>query len=146
VLPYLPYEPPGHFSELLIAMMLTVDNRASTRHSPTDDETYVQIFDWAGERITRARLLNVSTGGALISTYTLVATSQKLRVRFEHAPEIGWIDAEAVHVKRPRKVGIRFNRPCSLEFVVAATREECSHVANFKDEETKYIGANQGSG
>lgn len=99
-------------------------------------------MDWAGERITRARLLNVCTGGALISTYTLIATTQKLRVWFDRAPEIGWIDSAAVHVKRPRKVGIRFSRPCSPELVVTATGAETRHLANLDDEETTNIGAN----
>ena len=78
----------------------------------------------------------------MISTYTLIATTQKLRVWFDRAPEIGWIDSAAVHVKRPRKVGIRFSRPCSPELVVTATGAETRHLANLDDEETTNIGAN----
>jgi len=102
-------------------MTIAVDRRASTRHAPATDATYVEIMDWNGTRITGARLLDVSTGGALISTYRLVATSPKLRVRLESAPETGWIDAEVVHFGRPQGVGIRFGSPCRPEFVRAAT-------------------------
>jgi PilZ domain len=123
-------------------MMPIVNNRASVRRTPTSDETYVHIMDWAGERISKARLLDVSLGGALISTYTLVATGQKVRLQFDRAPEIGWIDAEAVHVKRPRKVGVRFERPLRPEFVVAATSEERSKVEGPEDQETFGIDAN----
>src|ERR1017187_3767185 len=103
-------------------MTIVDDRRASTRHTPAVDQTYVQIMDWTGKRITMAKLLNVSTGGALVFTDSVVATSQKLRVSLESAPDTGWIDAEAVHFGRPQEVGIRFSSPCRPEFVLAATR------------------------
>jgi PilZ domain len=119
-------------------MMPVVDNRASSRNLAIDNIAYVHIMQWAGKSITRARLLDISTGGALISTYTLMAIGEKVRVQFDRAPEIGWLEAEVVHVKRPRKVGIRFNRPLRPEFANAPIRE-CPQVADASEEETAYI-------
>jgi len=97
-------------------------------------------MDWTGRRITRARLLNVSTGGALIFTDSFVATSQKVRARLERAPEAGWIDAEAVHFGRPQGVGIRFSSPRRPEFVLEATKGGNPRLANLSDEETQHVG------
>jgi PilZ domain len=119
-------------------MMHVVDNRASSRSLAIDNITYVHIMQWAGKSITRAGLLNIGTGGALISTYTLIATGEKVRVQFDRAPEIGWFDAEVVHVKRPRKVGIRFNPPLRPEFADASIRE-CPQIAYASEKETAYI-------
>jgi PilZ domain len=121
-------------------MVPVVDNRAARRCVPSDDTTYVHIIPRAGERITRARLLNISTGGALISTYSLVATGEKVLVQFDRAPEIGWFPAEVIHVKRPRKVGIRFNPPLSGQFAAASIRED-RRVAKPDEQETVYLDA-----
>ena len=40
--------------------------RASPREAAVNDQTYVQVMEWKGPQVTRGRLLNVSTGGALI--------------------------------------------------------------------------------
>jgi hypothetical protein len=121
-------------------MTLVIERRASTRHATAADETYVQIMDWTGKRLMRARLLDISTGGALILTDSFVATSQKLRVRLESAPETGWIDAEAVHFGRPQVVGIRFSSPCRPELVLEARRGGNPHLVNPSGEEMPYIG------
>jgi hypothetical protein len=120
-------------------MTIVIDRRASTRHITAAYETYVQIMDWTGTRITRARLRNVSTGGALIVTDSVVATSQKLRLRFEIAPETSWIDAEVVHFGRRQEAGIRFSSPRPPEFVLVATRRNNPRLVNLCDEETPII-------
>lgn len=122
-------------TERQTSMTRGIERRASTRFEPEAPETYVQVMDWAGTRITKATLLNVSTGGALICTHTVVVTSQRIRVRFENVPETGWIVAEAVHFRRPQQVGIRFHSPCSPELVHAAVSRRASWPLDNCDEE-----------
>jgi hypothetical protein len=119
-------------------MALLVESRASTRHAPVIAETYLEIMDWPGKRVTRARLVDVSTGGALVLTVCVVATSQKLRVRLEGARETEWIVAEAVHFGRPDGVGIRFSWPCP-DFVLEATRRDRSRLVNLSDKQSRYV-------
>ena len=90
-------------------MTMEVDRRAYPRHALAADQTYLLVMDWSGRRITRARLLNISTGGALISTDRVIATSQRLMVRLENAADTDWVEAEVVRFERTHQVGIRFN-------------------------------------
>ncbi len=121
-------------------MTIAVDRRTTVRHTPAEYDTYVRIMDWTGKRITRARLVNVSTRGALIFTDSVVATSQKLRVQLERAPDTGWIEAEAVHFGRLQGVGITFMSACGPEFLLAATRGGSSRLANPTEEATPRVG------
>jgi hypothetical protein len=79
-------------------MKPAVDRRVSVRHMPAKYETHLQVMDWTGSWVTKARLLNLSIGGAIMVTDSVVATGQKLHVRLANAPEMGWIDAQVVHV------------------------------------------------
>src|SRR5262245_30108605 len=102
------------------SMSIPVERRYSPRVPPLADETYVQIVDWAGKRITRAKLLNVSLEGASVSSDSIFATSQRLWMRLEHAPETGWIEGEVVHFGSTNALGIRFHRPGRNAFFAAA--------------------------
>ena len=53
-------------------MLHDFERRASPRLTVIPSRTYVEIIDWTGKRITKARLLNVSTTGRLVVAYNLV--------------------------------------------------------------------------
>jgi hypothetical protein len=125
----------------MIDMTLAVERRDSPRFHPGACGTDVQIRDWNGSRITRARLLNISIGGALICTDRVVATSQTVSMRLENAPETGWIEAEVVRFGRPSEVGIRFISPCRPLFVLAATSGPQPRLDDDTDDDaTPFLG------
>ncbi len=70
--------------------------------------------------MSRARLFNVSLGGALIETGEIVAADRALNVGLD-APELGSVDAEVVRFEPPDKLGIRFTSPCHPGFILGAT-------------------------
>jgi PilZ domain len=98
-----------------------IERRGSTRHSTTNDPVIVQLMDRTGHRMTRARLANISTGGALILTDQAPVLNHALQVRLERTPETGWITAIPVRLGRSREVGLQFTRPCPPDFLWAAT-------------------------
>ena len=100
-------------------MTFAIECRASVRHEPVNDLTSVQLLDdRTGKRFTRAKLLNISTDGALILTDKEPALYQPLWVRLENATEIALIDAEPVRVGRYKEIGIRFTRQCPSDFLL----------------------------
>jgi len=97
---------------------LAIERRTSVRYETLNNQTSVQLMDdRTGKRITRAKLLNISDGGALILTDKEPALYQPLWVRIENATEIARIDAEPVRVGRLKEVGIRFTRRCPSDFL-----------------------------
>jgi hypothetical protein len=98
-------------------MTLAVERRAEVRHEPVDNRTSVQIMEWTGLRIKRARLVNFSSRGALILIDQVPTLHQPLRVRLENAKEIGWFSAISVRLGRSNEVGIQFARPFPLDFL-----------------------------
>jgi PilZ domain len=109
-------------------MTLAVERRAADRHEIVSDRTSVQVMDWLGPRIRQARLVNISTSGALIETDQLPALHQPIRVRLEIAKEVGWFSAIPVRFGRSNEVGIHFVRPLPLYFLPKSTPESDSPV------------------
>ncbi len=99
----------------------TIEHRASPRETTVNNQTYVQLMEWKGMPITRGRLLNVSTGGALILVEREGRPDRALWIRLEKAPETGWIAADVARFDRPQEVAVKFRSPCPLEFYLAAT-------------------------
>jgi hypothetical protein len=99
----------------------TIDQRASSREITVNDQTYVQLMGPKGMSITRGRLLNISTGGALIHVDRAGEPYSPNWIRLERAPETGWIAADLARFNRPQEVAIKFRSPCPLEFFLAAT-------------------------
>jgi hypothetical protein len=120
-------------------MTIGVDRRAFTRESPANDETFVRIIDRRVERMIRARLLNISVGGALIESYLRIAPGRALRVGLENAPDSGWMDAEVVRLGRTQEVGIRFQSPCRPEFLLAAGQGIDAWRLTDRDEPTRLV-------
>ena len=123
-------------------MLHNVERKACPRHAVAQYDTYVQIKDSTGKRITRARLLNISTSGALVCADDIVAMSQRIALRLERAPEMGWIDAEPVHFGQLQRVGIRFRPPCRPEFIAAAVSGGNAQMARPSDDHTLLDSAN----
>jgi hypothetical protein len=98
-----------------------IEHRASPRETTVSNRTYVQIMEWKGMPITRGRLLNLSTGGALILVEKVGGPDRPLWIRLEKAPETGWIAADVARFDRPQEVAVKFRSPCPLEFFLAAT-------------------------
>src|SRR5437016_2167806 len=115
--------PPNFLSRTgwISPMPPTIEHRAAPREITVNDRTYVQLMEWKGMPITRGRLLNVSTGGALIRVEKAGEPYRPLWIRLERAPETGWIAADVARFARPQEVAIRFRSPCPLEFFLAAT-------------------------
>ena len=119
-------------------MKPAVDRRVSVRHEPVKYDTYLQVMDWKGVWVTNARLLNVSIGGAFLVT-PFVSAGSKSPCTASEAPEIGWIDAQVVHVVLGSGVGIRFRSRCSSEFLPAAIRGGNPRFETSRDEDTAMI-------
>jgi hypothetical protein len=102
-------------------MPRTIEHRAAPRQIPVNDRAYVQLMEWHGIPIARGKLLNISTGGALIQVDSVGKPARPLWIRLEAAPETGWIAADIARFDRPQEVAIRFRAPCPLEFFLAAT-------------------------
>ena len=102
-------------------MSPTIEQRTAPRKITMPDKTYVELMEWKGTPITRGKLLNVSTGGALILVEKVGAPDRPLWIRLERAPETGWIAADVARVDRPQEVAIRFRPTCPLDFFLAAT-------------------------
>ena len=102
-------------------MTTGIDRRTSTRTVPANSDMHVLLADWRTHRITRAKLLNISLGGAFIETGERLSTDRVLRVGLESAREVGWVDAKAIRCDGASRVGMRFITPAHSEFVAAAT-------------------------
>jgi hypothetical protein len=102
-------------------MTLAVERRAADRHDTVSNRANVQLMDWIGPRIRQARLVNISSSGALIQTDQLPALHQPLRVRLEIAKEVGWFSAIPVRFGQSNEVGIQFVRPLPLYFLSKST-------------------------
>ena len=98
-----------------------IEQRTAPRKITMHDKTYVQLMEWRGTPITRAKLLNVGAGGALIFVESVGAPDRPLWIRLERAPETGWIAADVARVDGPQEVAIRFRPSCPLDFFLAAT-------------------------
>ena len=116
------------------------ERRGTTRYPAANDRTVVQIMDEKGTRITRARLANVSAGGALILTDRQPELNRPLHLRLESAAKLGWIMAIPVRSGPTREVGVRFARPCPPDFLWAATRGTQSRLVAAGEEETQCFG------
>jgi hypothetical protein len=92
----------------------TIEHRVSPRETTVNDQTYVQLMEWEGMPIIRGRLLNVSTGGALILVEGVGGPYRPPWVRLERAPEIGWVAADIARFDGPQEVAIRFHSLCPL--------------------------------
>jgi hypothetical protein len=118
-------------------MALAIERRAAVRYPAADGRTYVQLIEWTGRRMIRARLVNVGAGGALIRCDAQPFLLGQLRIQMEDAPEAGWFAARVVHFDRSLLVvGIRFDRPCPREVLLKFVRGVDSRRATARDEET----------
>jgi hypothetical protein len=118
-------------------MALAIERRVAVRYPAADGRTYVQLIEWTGRRMIRARLVNISAGGALIRSDAQPCLLGQLRMQMEDSPEAGWFAARVVHFDPSRLiVGIRFDRPCPREVLLKYVRRVDSRQATARDEET----------
>jgi hypothetical protein len=68
-----------------------------------------------------------------------IPPGERLHVKLASAPEIGWIDAQVVHVVRGRGAGIRFCSHRSSKFVRAALSGGNPWFENCRDDDTPAI-------
>jgi hypothetical protein len=94
-----------------------LERREATRHEVSPTKTSVHMMDWNGPQVRRARLLNISSSGALLSTDFVPALHEPIRLRLDVAKEIGWVSAMPVRSESSGEVGIRFFRPVPLYFL-----------------------------
>lgn len=92
-------------------MTTGTERRAFARHAPANNDMHVLIAVWRTHRITKARLLNISLGEALIESDEPLAKGQVVRIGLENVPEVGWVDAIAIRCERAHRVAVRFNPP-----------------------------------
>lgn len=117
-------------------MTLAVERRAADRHDTVSNRTKVELMDWIGPRLREAKLVNISSSGALIQTDQLPALHQPLRVRLEIAKEVGWFSAIPVRFGQSNEVGIQFVRPLPLYFLSKSTPDSESPTAANGEVET----------
>ncbi len=98
-------------------MTIAVERRESVRHEMPKVRTSAQLMDWTGPQVRHATLVNISSGGALLSTDGVLMLDQPIRLRLEIAKEIGWVAAIPVRSGRSSEVGVRFIRPLPLYFL-----------------------------
>ena len=83
-----------------------------------------------------ARLVNISSHGALILADNVPTLHQPIEVWIENAQETGWIMAEAVRFGRSKEVGIRFYHPSHANLPSMAARGTDSPRVAASDEVT----------
>ena len=98
-------------------MTIAIERRESVRHEMPKLRTRVQLMDWTGPQVREATLVNISSGGPLLSTEHLPILNQPIRVRLEIAKEIGWVSAIPVRLGQASEIGLRFFRPLPLYFL-----------------------------
>lgn len=119
-------------------MTATIERRTSLRHIPVYQGTKVELMDRDGQRMTRARVVNISHEGALIIADRQPPLNQALRVRLALAPELGWITAIPVRFGQSREVGLRFTRRCPPDFIWVAARSGPARLAADGEEGTRF--------
>jgi hypothetical protein len=123
-------------------MTWDIERRDSVRHETLDDRTSIQvIMEGAGDqiRVRPARLINISSTGALIHTEQVPRFYQLLRFRLENAPEIGWVAADPVRYGQANEVGIRFARPFPPDFLSKSLSERNSAVTFLSEDESRSL-------
>ena len=101
-------------------MTFDTERRDFDRHRPMDHRASLRLsIEWTADQIQvrGARVINVSSTGALIVADRPRIPDRPLRVLFEGAPELGWISAVPVRFGESDEVGIRFSRPFPLDFL-----------------------------
>ena len=96
------------------------DRRAVGRYLPANTPTYVWVADWHRQRITMARLLDISSDGALLESNAVFHANSVLHIGLVGRPNVGWIDARPVWFGNSKQVGLRFDSPGKAEFALAA--------------------------
>ena len=120
-------------------MALAIERRTSPRMTPGDLGSELLIMDRKHKAMMNAKLLNISTGGALLHFDGGIANGQSFSILLHDLPELGWIEAEVVRSDGPRGVGVRFVHPFSPEFLQAI--RECGPQRGHDAEGvTPYVG------
>jgi hypothetical protein len=112
------------------------ERRAAPRQTTPANRAWVQIMQWTGRRMVRARLINLSRDGALIRTEEPPRFAGKVWIRLAEAPEVGWLAAQAVRFEGSNEVGIRFGRRCPPAFLSQAILGVDPRGSVLGDEET----------
>jgi hypothetical protein len=121
-------------------MSLANERRGSDRHEPVDNRIIVQVTNWAGLQVRRARLVNFSSTGGLILTDPQPTLNQRVFVRIEALMEIGWFAGVSVRFGRSNEVGIKFRHPFPLDFLPNSMSESEFPLVADTDDEPLYHG------
>lgn len=100
-------------------MLDPLDRRCSPRWNAVKNEMVLDLTARAGNRRAKARLVNISREGALLSVDE-VPPIGALWMRMESPARTDWIRVEAVRIDRPGQVAVRFPRPCDDDLLLAA--------------------------
>jgi hypothetical protein len=110
-------EPPNRILEFL-TIPARPDGEASrsNRRRPSDARIELSWVDGAGWRTARARLRDISRGGASMVTLYPPPITRRARLRFVEGEGSPWVEAEILGVEQetPKRyrVRLRFESPC----------------------------------
>jgi hypothetical protein len=97
-----------------------LDRRVSPRWIAVPNELTLELQTRAGNHRAKARLLNISRGGALLLTDE-VPPAGVLWMRMESPARTDWVAAVPIRQGPSRQVAVRFPRPCEDDLLLAAT-------------------------
>ena len=109
------------------ARLKGADRRSAPRYAAAD--TRCRVGWWEGQefREGNAVLLNVSTGGALVTSNAAPPTGLDAWFRLDGAKPSPWIQAELIKVTKtwwgPGKLSFAFRSPCPYEMFKSAAFE-----------------------
>src|SRR4051812_17271854 len=100
--------------------MSSPDRRATPRHIPLFSSVFLARKGEAGFLFVRARLIDLSSGGAGVAIYGPLSRGGTLWIGLEGTSMREWARAEIVRVQPTElgtsRVGLRFTHPCPIYF------------------------------
>jgi hypothetical protein len=112
------------------------ERRKSTRQLAIANETRLEWTSPGRKHTSRGTVLNVSEGGALVSTGSVPDVNDRLLVRLRKPVQTDWSTAQAVHCSEGNLIGIEFTGSPPYEFILGATLgiDLGKLIANLPDE------------
>jgi hypothetical protein len=112
------------------------ERRKSTRQLAIANETRLEWTSPGRKHTSRGTVLNVSEGGALVSTESVPDLNDRLLVRLRKPVQTDWSTARAVRGSEGNLIGIEFTGSPPYDFILGATLgiDLGKLIANLPDE------------
>lgn len=102
-------------------MTSNTDRRTSRRFPAVQNLATLEWTDGLSNRTSRARVINVSQGGALLEGSLDVKGDEILWLRLDEPATTGWVGARVVRQVDQEQAAVAFLEPCPFDFLQSAT-------------------------